>query len=291
MRSLSVSEWCCAIRFNKNGNSILNDIKSPFTVIKDSYRYWTADPFLFKKDDEYFLFFEMFDRLKRKGLLGCRKVSEKSIGKMHIIYECDHHMSYPFIYEENETIYIIPECAESGELFRLKCIDFPYKWEKDIVYTKDHLVDTTPFDYNGKRYYFSERVIKPHTFDRLDVFYESENNLVELSSGNPVKTDFSTARCAGKLFKYGDMLIRPSQDCSETYGSKLNFNRIVKLSANEYDEELLTTVTADSIILNSDKNYNGIHTYNSLDNIEVIDLKKRNFNLLNIAGAIMKRIF
>ena len=70
MRKLSVSEWCCAVRFNKNNDSIMTDLSTPFVVLPNSKRYWCADPFLFQKDDHYFVFFEAYDRLKRKGVLG-----------------------------------------------------------------------------------------------------------------------------------------------------------------------------------------------------------------------------
>ena len=40
----------------------------------------------------------------------------------------------------------------------------------------------------------------------------------------------------------GEMLIRPSQDCSGRYGRAFALNRIVKLTREEYEEELLHVV-------------------------------------------------
>ena len=99
MRKLSVSEWCCAVRFNKNNDSIMTDLGTPFVVLPNSKRYWCADPFLFQKDDHYFVFFEAYDRLKRKGVLGYRQITEHTVGDIHIICESTSHLSYPFIYE------------------------------------------------------------------------------------------------------------------------------------------------------------------------------------------------
>ena len=60
MRKLSVPEWCCAVRFNQDGGtSILNDTETEFTVIKDSYRYWTADPFLAEENGKYYFWGDM----------------------------------------------------------------------------------------------------------------------------------------------------------------------------------------------------------------------------------------
>lgn len=292
MRKLSVPEWCCAVRFNKDdGTSILNDTKSEFTVLKNSYRYWIADPFLAEENGRYYLFFEAYDRLKRKGVLGCREISENHMGKIKIIYECPFHLSYPFIFKENGEYYIVPESKAGGELFRLKCEHFPDKWIKEKVIMNENIVDTTIFNHNGTDYYISERVIKAGVFDRVDIFYEKDGCIFDCSN-NPVKRDAESARGAGALFKYGGRLIRPSQNCGRQYGDKLNFNEVLRLDENGFEEKVYKTVSAEDICLNVKNNFTGIHTYNRLDNIEVIDLKiGANFNLLNIIGAVMKRLF
>ena len=43
---LRVPEWCCAVRFNTDGHTVFDDLETPFTVLKNSRRYWGADPFL-----------------------------------------------------------------------------------------------------------------------------------------------------------------------------------------------------------------------------------------------------
>ncbi len=284
--------WCCAVRFNKDNNiSILNDSLNKFTVIKDNYRYWTADPFLVKENGKYYLFFEVYDRLKRKGLIGYREISNNSFGDINIVYESKKHLSYPFIYKNNDGYYIVPESNKQGELFRLKCVEFPNKWEKDIVLMKDNLVDTTIYTNNdGINYYISERVDKRNIYDRVDLFYEENGEFKECAS-NPVKIDASTARGAGKLFKIDDKLIRPSQDCGRAYGEKLNFNQVLSISKNGYEETLYRTISVNEIKLNCKDFFNGIHTYSRLDNVEVIDLKKPGgFNFLNTLGAVIKQI-
>ena len=152
MRKLSVSEWCCAVRFNKNNDSIMTDLSTPFVVLPNSKRYWCADPFLFQKDDYYFVFFEAYDRLKRKGVLGYRQITEHTAGDIHIIYEATSHLSYPFIYETDGNLYIVPESNMSGELYRLKCLSFPNHWEKEKVLMHERLVDSTFFFYNQEQY-------------------------------------------------------------------------------------------------------------------------------------------
>lgn len=295
-KSLLVPEWCCAIRFNEDNNVfVLDSTKTEFIMLNNSYRYWTADPFLFKNNDKYYLFFEAYDRLKRKGVIGVREISEHSFGKINIIYQSNNHLSYPFIYRENNDIYILPESCNSGELFRLRCIDFPYKWEKEKIIANERLLDTTLFDYKNRRYYISQRA-GFGAFDRVDLFYDDDNGIFTECKNNPVKVDVNTARGAGKIFNYKDKLIRPSQDCGKYYGEKLNFNEVKSITESFYEEELIKTICVSDIKVEQKRNLKkhdiiGIHTYNKLDNIEVIDLKTaNNFNLFNLIGAFVKRI-
>ena len=60
-----------------------------FTVLPNTIRYWAADPFIISVGEKEYLFFEMFDRLKSKGLIGYREINGDKIGKMKIAYEAE----------------------------------------------------------------------------------------------------------------------------------------------------------------------------------------------------------
>lgn len=281
--------WTSAIRFNEDKNtSILTDKETPFTVVPNSKRYWTADPFLFEKDGTLYLFFEAFDIFKRKGLLGYRTVEKGHFGEIHIFYEHSSHLSFPFIYEENGDIYVIPESAKSGELFRLTCTHFPDKWEKERVLLKDAVVDTVRYVSKGKEYFISEKVIEPNVFDRVDLYYMQNGTLVP-SEKNPVKLDASNARGAGAVTEINGKRIRPSQDCGTSYGERLNINELIAVSEDGMEESLIDTFTFRDIPLNDNIKIDGIHTYNRLGNVEVIDLRiPGKFNLRYTLGFINK---
>lgn len=53
---------------------------------------------------------------------------------------------------------------------------------------------------------------------------------------NPVISDISGARPAGPLFMANGYLIRPAQDCSDTYGGAVRLQGILNLSMKEYTE-------------------------------------------------------
>lgn len=54
---------------------------------------------------------------------------------------------------------------------------------------------------------------------------------------NPVVDDPASARPAGPLFRADGVLVRPSQDCSRTYGGAVVLNAVTCLDPDEYREE------------------------------------------------------
>ena len=78
-------------------------------------------------------------------------------------------------------------------------------------------------------------------------------------------------RPAGHFFLYQGELIRPAQDCSESYGCALNFYKVI--STEPYKEELIAKIRPEEIHSNLERVAEGIHTYNMNDKYEVLDLK------------------
>lgn len=111
---------------------------------------------------------------------------------------------------------------------------------------------------------------------------------------NPIVKSLANARLAGKTFFENNQLIRVAQDCQDGYGTKLHFNNIMKLSEDEYEEEMFRTISVEDIIVDSKERFCGIHTYNSDDCYEVIDLKNPNRirigNILNIMWRIIGKL-
>ena len=68
------------------------------------------------------------------------------------------------------------------------------------------------------------------------------------------------------MFKLGGRLIRPSQDCGESYGRAIVFNEILSLGSDHYEERLLCRVESKPF-----PGLVGLHTYNRLGDWEVID--------------------
>ncbi|MEH7495888.1 glucosamine inositolphosphorylceramide transferase family protein, partial [Neobacillus niacini] len=105
------------------------------------------------------------------------------------------------------------------------------------------------------------------SLDELHIFY-SDNLFGEWKPHqmNPVVSNASSARPAGNIFLKDGKLIRPSQDCSYSYGYSVKFNEIVELTEVIYSERFLYEIKPDW-----SKNNKGTHTYNFNEDYEVID--------------------
>jgi len=73
-------------------------------------------------------------------------------------------------------------------------------------------------------------------------------------------------RGAGRVFRSGHRLIRPSQSGAPSYGYSVAFNEITELSPQRYSERPLRNITPEYW-----KGISGVHTYNFAGNIELID--------------------
>ena len=274
-------EWLVAFRQRKADVPLLFEEEGSldgFVVAKNSMRYWCADPFLFKHNGIQYLFFEAYDRLKRRGVIGYRTIKDSKVSKIKIIYRSSGHLSYPFIYVKDDEIYIMPESSSEHVLFNLKCVSFPDKWERVGKINDVSLVDTTIY----KDYIFTTPVNSESNSRYLVVNKISKG---EQSFDNIVIDDKSKARMAGKVFEYNGIIWRPSQDCSKTYGGSLNFNIIDNLDAKQYKEHLAKQIEASSF---PTRKFDGLHTYNFDDDYEVVDFKiNYKFNIVEVIGYLL----
>ena len=89
----------------------------------------------------------------------------------------------------------------------------------------------------------------------------------EFQPGGIVASDVRLARAAGSVFEAGaDRLIRPSQDCSVSYGYALNLNEIVCLNGGPYRERSVCRVDSGWM-----PGLAGVHSYSRVGEWEAID--------------------
>ena len=234
-------------------------------------RYW-ADPFILQRNELYYVFIEEKIYETKLGHIACLVLdSNGMILSSQKVLQKPYHLSYPFLFEYDGQLYMMPESAQNRSLDVYRCVHFPDQWEHARTLMQDvYVVDATLFEYDGKWWLFAN--IKMHeassSLDSLFLYYADS----PISSNwtphpmNPIVVDIHTARPAGWIFKHQGNLYRPSQDNSVRYGYALNFNRITKLDQTEYEEvlELRFAPTRKKGIL-------ATHTFSKTAGLTVID--------------------
>lgn len=291
------SEWAVALRPNQGEGKIFEKDVQLFTLLENTKRYWCADPFIVESEEGAFIFFEAFDRLRRRGLIGYRRIEGDGVGKINIIIRESFHLSYPCIYRQGKTWYMIPETRDANRIIRYRAIRFPDKWEKDTILIDNiKAVDSTVLLSSD-----SDLTLFVYLWVSFDKGELQVINLKperrEITLLGSVKDERGLMRPAGNLFFIKDVLIRPSQICIKRYGEGILFNKVL-CKEGSYTEEEFKRLTIDDIALTKNVELKGVHTYNHSKNWEVIDVEIGGISLIRMVDLvsrlyryIKKRIF
>lgn len=238
-------------------------------------RFW-ADPHVICREGRYYIFIEEFVFETRKGHISVI-IMDKNGGYQEPVkvIEMPYHMSYPFIFESDGSLYMIPETFENRTIQLFRCTQFPYKWEWQMNLMEGIIaVDTTLARHNGKWWMFTNVAELPgvSAWDELFIFYSQELCSKEWipHPQNPVISDVRRSRPAGNLFERNGRLYRPSQNSSGRYGYGFNMNEVLVLDENRYEERIVSRVKP-----NWSKDIVATHTFNHVGNLTVIDAQIR----------------
>jgi hypothetical protein len=119
-------------------------------------RYW-SDPFVISRDGLHYVFIEEKIYQTKRGRIACLMLdADGRFLSNQPVLERPYHLSYPFLFEYERQLYMLPESAENRSLDVYRCVHFPTRWEFAQTLMKDiYLVDATLFPYNGKWWLFA----------------------------------------------------------------------------------------------------------------------------------------
>jgi hypothetical protein len=210
-------------------------------------RVW-ADPFLWKAGESSFIFCEEWIYSQPHGHISVLQLGRDGtvVSPSVPVLTADQHLSYPFLFEYEGALHMMPEAGASRRLDVYRCEEFPHRWRKRATLMPNlRYADATLIEYQGKWWLFL--TIKRGLFAlSRDLFvFSADSPLTDqwtAHPGNPVVRSFSSARPAGPLFEFSGKLFRPSQDCLVRYGHSLKINEITRLDAKHYAERTVTEV-------------------------------------------------
>jgi len=218
--------------------------------IKDLWKpkplLYQADPFLFIKDEKLLLFYE-YQKWDDPGCIAMIKTSDlRTWTEPQIVLKESFHLSFPYIFEDDGNIYMIPESQEHDSI-RL------YQANKDLTsftfirtLLNQERTNDIHFNYNDSHIYKKDDKYYLFTSYQKNWMYYQELFITDdLLKGKFIKHPMSPicasnefGRNGGSLIQFHDKLLRVTQDCHKNYGDNISLMEITELDERNYKEQL-----------------------------------------------------
>jgi hypothetical protein len=241
-----------------------------WTVLRDPGNRFYADPFPITWKGRTFVFFEDLDHRVGKGIISAIEFDGTGpVGEVVAVLEEPWHLSYPFLIEHDDELWMIPESSGNRDVALYKCVRFPDKWERHATLLSGlELADATITRHNGLHYLFGASYDGAGGYsDTLAIYHAQDLFGPWLPHAcNPVLIDRSCARPAGNFVVIEQKLRRPVQDCTTGYGGGLGLAEVTELTPTTFKQVVPTSIRPGPLWPGRK-----LHTLNRCGNLEVID--------------------
>lgn len=237
-------------------NTKLNNVKNPYP------NKWFADPFILEEDSTSIQFLvEEFDYSVGRGRIARLLVDKgnNEIKECSVILDLPTHLSFPVIYRKDDEIYVHPENSASGASYMYRYDRKMDKLVEPKLIIKQPIADAIIRQVDNCYIMYATRNPNANGCELIE--YRSSSLFGPYTEYPPLHFELNTARMAG-MFIGG---IRPAQDCYRDYGKAV---------------VLYNDKSVQCRIEPTNWRYAGIHTFNTLNQTFVIDIKKYDYPLL-----------
>lgn len=263
---------CCWTLYVGKGNFMHATLFRIKPAKLPKHEFW-ADPFLYKRGNDSYVFFENYSYKTKLGKISCGKIENNSITDVVDVLDLDYHLSFPYVFEHKGDLFMMPETSENKRLEIFKCIHFPNKWELHRTAFDGEVIVDAFFhtDSNNDMWLFMNKLSAPNSEADSELYIykvdSPELNTIESHKLNPVMIDARRARNGGCIFTYNGKTYRPSQSNTHgIYGRALNINEIEKLTMDSYKESTYVKVEP-----NFRKGVERIHHLHQINGMFVFD--------------------
>ena len=207
-----------------------------------------ADPFVVTRGGMSCIFAEDYVFRTGKAHISAFELSGAGVRELGVALEEDFHLSFPYLFEFNGSLYMCPDTSAARQIRIYECTQFPLQWKLASVAMRDvTAVDTMIFEENGLWWLFTNisHTQPPGYFAELYLFSASTplSTRWEPHRLNPVSTDPQYARNGGLLRDSGRLIRVAQSQGFQCYGARANLMQITRLSREEYAEQPVSCVT------------------------------------------------
>lgn len=221
--------------------------------IPNPHAGWRADPFLLEHRGALYCFFEDLPPRQGNAHVSVARWSKTDFQVLGPALQTDYHLSYPFVFEHEGEVYMLPETLGTERIEMWKATEFPQGWKLYATALEgQRFADPVLFKHQDAWWLFASPC-----HDSIDDF-SSELWLFKADGPaltrlephllNPVVVGSDTARGGGRVISSQGRLFRLSQDNSgNSYGYGLNVMEITELSLEDYQETRMRHITPADI--------------------------------------------
>jgi hypothetical protein len=210
--------------------------------------HFLADPFVISRDGRDFVFVEDYDSTTKLGFLSVYELRGARAEKVGDVLHEPFHLSFPYLFEHDGRVLMVPETAGAREIRVYETDSFPLGWKPIATLMRDvAAVDTMVFERAG-RWWMLTNIDSTNSGNysaELHLFFADH----PLSDNwtphplNPIRFDAACGRNGG-LLRDGERLFRVAQRQGfQYYGAGATIFEIVTLSETAYAEREVATLS------------------------------------------------
>lgn len=196
---------------------------------------FVADPFMIHVEGTWYMFFEVVNTANKRGEIALARSSDGLTWSYdRVVLREPFHLSYPYVFEWEDSYYMIPESRAAHSVRLYEASDFPFTWTPVATLLHEAYDDASVFRHAGRWWMLASvwhDVLRLFSADRL------EGPWTEHPMSPLIENDARIARPAGRVVVHDGRVIRYAQDCAERYGSRVHAFEITELTTTRYAEQ------------------------------------------------------
>ena len=234
-----------------------------------------ADPFGLWRDGLLHVFVEIYDYRTGHGEIELLIFDEslRLLERAPVLRE-SWHLSYPFVFEADGAIWMLPEGYKSGRLTLYRATRFPWRWEPEHRFVfPEAAIDATPVRTpSGWLMFYTPPMPKPWRIGALKLARADTLLGTWESCGSvPILLDRGGARMGGTPLWQDGTLLLPTQDCRKTYGGAIAIRAV-----RDADDPTRRIAAGPHIVAPSAFHpyVDGLHTMSAAGPVTLVDAKR-----------------